>query len=227
MVFGFASVIMLEKVLFLLCLAPALSQASCSPGSSFAYKVRISLKTALGDRAYVWNDNEMYFFRAAMAFAMRSYYNGREFNVSNIIVCDETPRVSFWFVVSSPEDPSVLLNKGDVENAIRKSRNRINGAFLLNDQTLEFIDIPPTLAAPFHPVTPPWLIVFGVVMGVVGAGIIFLLVSSLVQSKRKKNKKTNEEDNEDRRGVENGLGCDNPGAVYDTSFSDGDKFTVM
>uniref|UniRef100_A0A673BSG8 Collectrin-like domain-containing protein n=1 Tax=Sphaeramia orbicularis TaxID=375764 RepID=A0A673BSG8_9TELE len=196
-------------------------------GSSHAYKVRISIKTALGNQAYVWNDNEMYLFRAAMAFALRSYHNGQEFNVSNIMVCNETPRVSFWFVVSSPENSSVLLKKGDVENAIRKSRNRINGAFLLTDQTLEFIDIPPTLAAPVMPVTPPWLIVFGVVMGAVGAGIIFLLVSSLVQSKRKKNKKTLDEDREDMRGIENGLGCDNLGGVYNTTFSDGDKFTPM
>lgn len=225
--FCFACVIMLAKVLFLLCLTPALAQGPCFPGSSFAYKVRLSIKTALGDQAYTWNDNEMYLFRAAVAFAMRNYHNGLEFNVSNIMVCDETPRVSFWFVVSSPADPSVLLQKGDVENAIRKSRNRINGAFLLTDQTLEFIDIPPTLAAPFKPVTAPWLIVFGVVMGAVGAGIIFLLVSSLVQSKRKKNKKTNDEDSEDMRGVENGLGCDNMGGVYNTTFSDDEKFTPM
>ncbi|XP_035508716.1 collectrin [Morone saxatilis] len=216
---------MLEKILILLCLSSALAEQPCKPDASDGYKVRISIKTALGDEAYVWNENEMFLFRATLAFAMRSHLNGQEFNVSNIIVCDETPRVTFWFVVTSPLNTSGLVDKGVVEEAIRKSRNRINSAFLLTDKTLEFIGITPTLAAPVNPDTPPWLIVFGVVMGAVGAGIIVVLVSPLVLKKCKKNEETDKDEEETRvKAVENGSTRE---GVYNMSFSDDERLTQM
>ncbi|XP_067453774.1 collectrin [Thunnus thynnus] len=214
---------MLEKVLFLLCLSSALAERLCRPDASDGYKVRLSIKSALGDEAYVWNENEMFLFRATLAFAMRNQLNGLEFQVSNIIVCDETPRVSFWFVVTLPHNTSRLVDKEDVEQAVRQSRNRINSAFLLTDKTLEFIGIPPTMAAPVNPDTPPWLIVFGVVMGAVVAGIVVLLVSSLVRNKRKKNEKTEDEE----KTMENGVAHENLAGVYNMSFSDEEGLTQM
>ncbi|KAI3369021.1 hypothetical protein L3Q82_025992 [Scortum barcoo] len=217
---------MLKKIVFLLCLSSALAQNFCEKDAPNGYNVRLSIKTALGDEAYVWNENEIFLFQATMAFAMRKHFSGQKFEVSNIIVCDVTHRVSFWFVVTSAQNISVLVDKEDVEEAIRKSRNRINSAFLLTDKTLEFIGIPPTLASPVSYDTPPWLIAFGVVMGIVGAGIIFLLVSSVLEKRRKKKDESDDEDNEETRvkTVENSAASD---GVYNMSFSDDERFTQM
>ncbi|XP_037324480.1 collectrin isoform X1 [Pungitius pungitius] len=213
---------MLDRLLVLLCLSSALAQQLCTPGAPDGYKVRLSINTALGDQAYVWNENEMFLFRATLAFAMRTHFGGDQYDVSNILVCDETPRVSFWFVVTSPLDATRPVDRAAVEEAVRKSRHRINSAFLLTDKTLEFININPTLASPLAPDTPPWLIVFGVVMGAVGAGIVVLLVSSMVQKNRRRKKKSGRQADAGEEApvktAENGGASD---GVYNMSFDDG------
>lgn len=218
---------MLDKIVFLLCLASALADERCMPDTPHGFQVRLSIKTALGDEAYVWNEDEMFLFRATLAFAMRNHMTGQQFDVPNIIVCNKTERVSFWFVVTSPLNTSHLIDQENVEAAIRLSRNRINSAFLLTDKTLEFVDILPTLATPYTHSTPPWLIVFGVVMGAVGAGIIIMLVSSVVQKKRKTNEKLRDEDDDEQtrvKPVENGAAHD---GVYNMSFSEEERITEM
>ncbi|XP_029356631.1 collectrin [Echeneis naucrates] len=213
---------MLQKIIVLLCLSSVLSEQLCTPDASDGYKVRLSIKTALGDQAYAWNENELFLFRATLAFAMRNHME-QDFEVSNIVVCDETVRVSFWFVVTSPQNSSTLIGKTNVEEAVRKSRGRINSAFLLTDKTLEFVGIAPTLAAPLSPDTPPWLIVFGVVIGLVAAGIVFLLVSSLLQRRRSKEGKSDDSEEETRvKTAENG-----GEGVYNMSFSDDERLTQM
>ncbi|XP_030583938.1 collectrin isoform X2 [Archocentrus centrarchus] len=215
---------MLGKLsLFLLSLSFSVAEELCKPGAAEGYKVRLSIKTALGDQAYPWTQNEMFLFRATLAFVMRNHTGG-EFGVSDIHVCGETARVSFWFVATWPNTTD-LVDQGVVESAVRKMRNRINGAFLLTDQTLEFDGVLPTLAAPVPPDTPPWLIVFGVVMGAVSAGIIILLMYPLVHKKWKKNKKTDDGENEEETRVkttENGAD-----GIYNMSFSDDERFTKM
>ncbi|XP_048855135.1 collectrin [Brienomyrus brachyistius] len=178
---------MLPGLLLSLCISTALTavqaENECFEDANDGYKVRLSIKTALGNKAYPWNDSEMFLFRATLAFAMRVYTKSDQYNVSSVQVCNETQRVSFWFVVLNDTGP---VSAEVVAKAVRMSRNRINSAFLLTDQTLEFVNIPPTLAAPAQPGTPPWLIVFGVVICAVCAGVVTLLLSTFVQKRRKK-----------------------------------------
>uniref|UniRef100_A0A3B3SRS3 Angiotensin-converting enzyme n=1 Tax=Paramormyrops kingsleyae TaxID=1676925 RepID=A0A3B3SRS3_9TELE len=139
------------------------------PGWNEAFKVRLSLKAAMGDQAYQWNDNELYLFKATIAYAMRHYYalemvQTLNFRSDNVHIYQVKPRISFYFVVTNPVDPVVLIPKEVVESAIL-SRGRINSAFLLDDKTLEFEGIISTLSPPVEPAVTVWLVVFGVIMG--------------------------------------------------------------
>ncbi|CAL8273687.1 unnamed protein product [Arctogadus glacialis] len=216
---------MLGALLVLLGTTACLAQDLCTDETSEGFKVRLSIKTALGQQAYVWNESEMFLFRATLAFAMRQHFKNNEYNVSSILVCNETQRVSFHFVVLDPSDSTQLIQKTAVEAAVRKSRHRINSAFLLSDGTLEFLQIPPTLATPYSPATPPWLIAFGVVIGAVCAGIIVMLVSSLLGPKKGKGE---DDDEEEGGGVgRNGIACDALDGACNGGFSDDDRLTQM
>ncbi|XP_069730781.1 angiotensin-converting enzyme 2 [Phaenicophaeus curvirostris] len=160
-----------------------------APYSSDAIKVRISLKSALGDQAYEWDENELFLFRSSVAYAMRKYFaevkqQQVNFQVTDIHVEEQTQRISFYITVSMPGNISDIVPKADVENAIRMSRGRINEAFRLDDNTLEFVGILPTLATPYEPPVTIWLIIFGVVIGLVVIGVIVLIITG--QRNRKK-----------------------------------------
>ncbi|KAJ3592955.1 hypothetical protein NHX12_005293 [Muraenolepis orangiensis] len=134
------------------------------PYSENAIKVRISLKAALGEGAYPWNDNEIYLFQTNIAYAMRQYYTSLknstpQFTAEDVLIYNQTLRISFYFTVADPSSPSLFVPLAEVEAAVRMSRGRINDAFQLNDKTLEFVGIPATLAPPVEPPVTVWLVV--------------------------------------------------------------------
>uniref|UniRef100_A0AAZ3PE55 Angiotensin-converting enzyme n=1 Tax=Oncorhynchus tshawytscha TaxID=74940 RepID=A0AAZ3PE55_ONCTS len=175
-------------------------RAAEDPFSENAYKVRLSLKAAMGDKAYKWNANEMYLFKANMAYAMRQYY--LEVNKTNIHTYKETARISFYFVVTDPSNSAVVIPKAEVEAAIRMSRGRINDAFKLDDKTLEFEGLLATLAPPVEQPVTVWLVVFGVVMGLVVCMGCYLIISGFRDRKKKSAAKA-EENAENPYGVTN------------------------
>uniref|UniRef100_A0A8C9FMG3 Angiotensin-converting enzyme n=1 Tax=Pavo cristatus TaxID=9049 RepID=A0A8C9FMG3_PAVCR len=153
-----------------------------TPYSDNAIKVRISLKAALGDKAYVWDASELFLFKSSIAYAMRKYFANTkkqnvDFQVTDIHVGEETQRVSFYLTVSMPGNVSDIVPRADVESAIRMSRGRISEAFGLDDDTLEFEGIIPTLATPYEPPVTVWLILFGVVMSLIVIGVIVLIIT--------------------------------------------------
>ncbi|XP_062412547.1 angiotensin-converting enzyme 2-like [Sardina pilchardus] len=165
-----------------------------------AFKVRLSLKAALGDEAYAWNENELYLFKAAMAYTMRQYYwadKGQQVNFTweHIQTDNVTQRISFHFLVTLPDAvPTTIISKAEVEAAIRLSRGRINSVMMLSDDTLEFVGLLATLAPPVEPAVEVWLIVFGVVIGFVVLVGVFLIVSGF--RNRRKNSKSKMDDDE-------------------------------
>uniref|UniRef100_A0A3Q3XKX3 Angiotensin-converting enzyme n=1 Tax=Mola mola TaxID=94237 RepID=A0A3Q3XKX3_MOLML len=162
------------------------SGGDLTPNSENAIKVRISLKASMGDNAYSWNANELYLFRANIAYALRQYYSQKNETLpaEDVLTYKETPRISFYILVTNPNTPSVFIPMDDVVAAIRLSRGRINDAFQLDDATLEFEGILPTLEPPVQQPVEVWLVVFGVVMGIVGVAGIYLIISGVRERKK-------------------------------------------
>uniref|UniRef100_A0A8C5T3L0 Collectrin-like domain-containing protein n=1 Tax=Malurus cyaneus samueli TaxID=2593467 RepID=A0A8C5T3L0_9PASS len=150
--------------------------------------------------------------------------------ISNVLLCNVTDRVSFWFVVTDSSKNVTTVPGSEVEAAIRMNRNRINSAFLLSDKTLQFLKITSTLSPPVEPSTPVWLIVFGVVLCLIVAGIVFLIFSGI----QKKNKESTETENLEEKvevTLENGIPCEaldlKPGHINGVFAADDERFTSL
>uniref|UniRef100_A0A8D2Q8Y7 Collectrin-like domain-containing protein n=1 Tax=Varanus komodoensis TaxID=61221 RepID=A0A8D2Q8Y7_VARKO len=152
---------------------------------------------------------------------------------SNVLLCNKTDRVSFWFVVTNSSTKATTFPRSDVEAAIRMNRNRINSAFLLSDDTLQFLKVSSTLAPSAEQSLPNWLIAFGVVLCITLVGILFLIVSGI----RQDNKKIEEREALGQKcdtaiTMENGIPCDSLGikagqinGVY--TAADDERFTPL
>ncbi|KAG7266978.1 hypothetical protein CRUP_010512 [Coryphaenoides rupestris] len=126
----------------------------------------------------------------SIAYAMRQYYSSQKnstpaFTAEDVCTYKETVRVSFYFLVTEPSNPSVFISRDEVKAAVRLSRGRINDAFQLSDLTLEFDGIPATLAPPVEQPVTVWLVVYGVVMGVVVLVGAYLVISGVRSRKNK------------------------------------------
>ncbi|XP_039730182.1 collectrin [Pteropus medius] len=183
---------------------------------------------------YAWDTNEEYLFKAMVAFSMRKVPNRETTEISHVLLCNVTKRVSFWFVVTDPSK-NHTLPADEVQSAIRMNRNRINNAFFLNDQTLEFLKIPSTLAPPTEPSVPIWIIIFGVIFCIVIVAITLLVLSGIRQHRRKNKEPFEVDDTEDKCEntvtIENGIPCDpldtKGGHVNDTFMTENERLTSL
>ncbi|ELR51015.1 Collectrin [Bos mutus] len=103
-------------------LVTAIRADLCRPDAENAFKVRLSIRTALGDKAYAWDANEEYLFKAMVAFSMRKVPNRETTEISHVLLCNVTQRVSFWFVVTDPSR-NHTLPAVEVQSAISFSLN--------------------------------------------------------------------------------------------------------
>uniref|UniRef100_G1PY19 Collectrin-like domain-containing protein n=1 Tax=Myotis lucifugus TaxID=59463 RepID=G1PY19_MYOLU len=193
-------------------LVTAIRAELCQPDAENAFKVRLSIRTALGDKAVSGEPAKEYRInKVVFLWSVKISPNRRTRKISHVLLCNITQRVSFWFVVTDPTK-NYTLPADEIQSAIRMNRNRINSAFSLNDQTLEFLKIPSTLAPPTDPSVPIWIIIFGVVFCIVIVAITLLVLSGIRQRRRKNKEPSEVDDTEDKSEntitIENGIPCD-------------------
>ncbi|XP_070606752.1 collectrin isoform X2 [Erythrolamprus reginae] len=205
----------------------------CHPDAQNAFKVRLSIKTALKENAYSWDATEEYLFKAMLAYAMRRYLIQETTQISNVLLCNITSRISFWFVITNSSTNITTIPRNDVEAAIRMNRNRINNAFLLTDDTLQFLEISSTLAPPAEQSLSTWLIAFGVILGIVVTGIVLAVSFGIYHRKRHKNAEETE-DLDDKYEpaitMENRIPChtlDLKAGQINGVYADDDRFTPL
>uniref|UniRef100_UPI00398F8D3D collectrin-like n=1 Tax=Pristiophorus japonicus TaxID=55135 RepID=UPI00398F8D3D len=155
-------------------------------------------------------------------------------SVSDVHICAETKRISFYFVVTDPDNALQPLLKADVEQAIRMVRARFNNAFSLDDHTLEFVGIEPTLSPVSEAPVTVWLIVFGIIIGLIVAGFIGIIITTHCDKMKKARAvEEDDEENEDKelKGTENGIDCNsldgNEGQKNDAFCLDDVKLTQL
>nr|DBA34374.1 TPA: hypothetical protein GDO54_001937 [Pyxicephalus adspersus] len=149
------------------------------PYTENSFKVRISLKAGLGKEAYTWDNSELNLFKSTIAYAMSKYFNKMKqdilFSDNDVHIFNQTQRISFYFYVTMPGKIGEIVPKSEVEAAVRLSKGRINNAFLLDDDSLEFLGIPPTLPPEKKQSFSIWLVVLGVVAGLLVIAMAILL----------------------------------------------------
>ncbi|XP_018418558.1 PREDICTED: angiotensin-converting enzyme 2 [Nanorana parkeri] len=154
---------------------------SLDPYVADSIKVRISLKAGLGGNAYTWDSSEINLFKSTIAYAMSKYFGSKKknteivFSNNDVHISNQTERISFYFYVTMPGTVGDVVPKSEVEAAVRLSRGRINSAFYLDDHSLEFLGIPPTLSPATEQPFEIWLVVFGVVAGLLVVALVVLL----------------------------------------------------
>ncbi|XP_078482233.1 uncharacterized protein LOC100185540 [Ciona intestinalis] len=139
---------------------------------------------------------ERYLFTGVMAYSFRKYcsvmnpmdtrctaaYNNT-IDTANVIIGQVTKRFAMCIKVTLG---GVSASPKFIEDVVRTTQPRFNGALVLTDNTLLFQGIPPTLKPQVIPDFPTWLIPFIVFVCLVVLAAIAILSYSAYQAKHKK-----------------------------------------